>query len=60
MFYKLIDNELTYGPFVTLPDGVSLSIDTMGEVELPYEGWHYFETEQEAKTFFGITDEVQP
>lgn len=47
---------LTSGPFVTFPDGVSLSIDTMGDVELPHEGWHYFATEQEAKDFFGITE----
>lgn len=60
MFYKLIDNDLISGPFVTLPDGVSLSIDSMGEVELPHEGWYYFATEPEAKAFFGIIDEVQP
>lgn len=56
MFYKLIDNELTYGPFVTFPDGVFLSKDTMGEVEMPYEGYYYFATEEEAKNFFGITE----
>ena len=56
MFYKIIDDMLMSGPFVAFPDGVFLSKDTINEVELPHDGWHYFETEQEAKDFFGITE----
>lgn len=56
MFYKYENENLLSGPFVTFPDGVFLSKDTMNEVTLPYEGFYYFETEQEAKNFFGITE----
>ena len=56
MFYKYEDNELIYGPFVTFPDGVCLHLDYMGEVELPHEGWYFFETEEEAKNFFDIKE----
>lgn len=56
MFYKLIDDVLMSGPFVQFPTGFFLSKETMSEIEMPHEGWHYFETEQEAKDFFGITE----
>lgn len=54
MFYKILDDELTYGPMVTFADGTLLHIDHLDEVTLPYEGWHYFDTIEEAKEFFGI------
>lgn len=57
MFYKIINDELVSGPFVQFPDGMTLNIQHLDEVPLPYEGWYYFETEQEAKDFFGITDD---
>ena len=56
MFYKYENENLLSGPFVTFHDGVFLSKDTMNEVTLPYESWYYFETEQKAKDFFGITE----
>lgn len=56
MFYKYEDEHLISGPFVTFPDGVFLSKDTMGEVGMPYEGFYYFESLEEAKNFFGITE----
>lgn len=54
MFYKYENNELTYGPYVLFPNGVCLHPDTLDQIELPYENWHYFDTEKEAKDFFGI------
>ena len=56
MFYKVIDDELMFGPFVTFPDGFMLHKDDLQSLNLPYEGWHYFETEEEAKNFFQITE----
>lgn len=56
MFYKIIDGELTYGPFVTFPDGVMLHTNDLETLVLPHEGWYYFATEQEAKDFFGIVE----
>lgn len=56
MFYKYENEQLMYGPTVMFPDGVLLHIDHMDQVTLPYEGWYYFVTEQEAKDFFEITE----
>lgn len=55
MFYKLFDDTyISKGPFVLLPDGVFLHPDHLDEVTLPHDGWYYFETEEEANTFFNI------
>jgi hypothetical protein len=55
MFYKLIDDYLHSGPFVQMPDGF-LHKDFLDTYTFPIDGWYYFETEQEAKDFFGITE----
>lgn len=55
MFYKLIETELISTIFVQIPDGF-LHIDFLDRYELPIHGWYYFETEEEAKTFFNIND----
>ena len=57
MFYKLIDGQLTYGPFVQHSDGIFLHPDFIDLSTLPYDDWYYFETLEEAKTFFNIVDE---
>lgn len=57
MFYKYEDNHLFYGPTVQFPDGTILHTDITDLNTLPYEGWYYFETETEAKTYFGIEEE---
>jgi hypothetical protein len=54
MFYKLIDEHLHYGPYVMFPDGTILHKDITDLSTLPYDDWYYFETEEEAKTFFNI------
>ena len=56
MFYKLIDDTLHYGPYVQHVDGVFLHMDITDLSTLPYDGWYYFDTEEEAKTFFNIND----
>jgi hypothetical protein len=56
MFYKLIDTTLHYGPHVQYPHGVILHPDITDMSTLPYDGWYYFETEEEAKIFFNIND----
>lgn len=56
MFYKYENPELHFGPCVQFPDGELLHIDLLDLHELPFRDWYYFETEEEAKTFFGIND----
>jgi hypothetical protein len=55
MFYKITDGNLTYGPIVCSPD-YTLMLDTKDEHTYPVDGWYYFETEEEAKTFFNIKE----
>ena len=54
MFYKYENEELISGPHVMFPNGVMLHVDLLSQLSLPYEGWHYFATEEEAKAFFNI------
>lgn len=56
MFYKLFDDGLHSGPFVHYPDGTLLHPDVTDLTTLPIDGWYYFETEEEAKNFFNITE----
>jgi len=55
MFYKYSDEILSSGPYVEMPEGF-LHMDLLDTYTLPIDGWYYFETEQEAKDFFGITE----
>lgn len=55
MFFKLIDtNTLTYGPYVQSENYLLLS-DQHSTYQYPVDGWYWFDTEQEANTFFNIT-----
>jgi hypothetical protein len=56
MFYKLIDEYLHAGPYVQHADGTYLHPEHFDMNSLPYDGWYYFDTEIEAKTFFNIND----
>jgi hypothetical protein len=56
MFYKLIGEYLHYGPSVQHAHGVYLHPDATDLPTLPYDGWYWFETEEEAKNFFNIND----
>lgn len=55
MFYKYDNEYLHSGPFIQMPDGF-LHVDYLDTYTLPVNGWYYFETEEEAKTFFNIND----
>ena len=60
MFYKYENESLMSGPFVQFPDGIMLHMDITDLSTLPYNGWYYFATEEEAKTFFGIPLDIMP
>ena len=60
MFYKYENESLSAGPFVTFPDGTILHPEITDLSKLPYEGYYYFATEEEAKTFFGIPLDIVP
>ena len=57
MFYKYENENLMMGPFVQFPTGEFLSESNLEQINLPFNEWYWFETEQEAKNFFGIKEE---
>jgi hypothetical protein len=60
MFYKILDNtNLTFGPSVQSEDYTLVSDEYMSYT-FPIDGWYWFDTIEEANTFFGIVPEDQP
>jgi len=59
-FYKLNNEELLYGPnFVLGPYGAyELRKETKDAHTYPVDGWYWFDSEIEARTFFGLPIEV--
>lgn len=56
-FYKLDGEVLLYGPHFVLNANYELRKETHSEHSYPVDGWYWFDTEQEAKDFFGIVEE---
>jgi hypothetical protein len=56
-FYKLDNGSLLFGTIVTSQEYL-LIVEEKDIYELPIDGWHFFESEVEAKAFFGIVDEI--
>jgi hypothetical protein len=57
-FYKL-DGDLLYAPnFVLGPyQQYELRKETQDQHEYPIDGWHWFDSEAKARTFFNIPQE---
>ena len=54
-FYKIDNGVLLYAPsFVIFPDGNDMYITNKDEYTYPINDWYYFDTEELAKSFFGI------
>jgi len=56
-FYKL-DNDLLFGPNFVLNAQYELRRETREQHSYPTDGWYWFDSKQEAKTFFNIPDEI--
>lgn len=56
MFYKVIDGEFIGTPYV-LGTNLILVQDNKDQFEYPVEGWYWFDTEEEARTFFNVEPE---
>ena len=57
MFYKLDESGLLlFGPEVTTPEGVLLTEFKDAYTYPAFGGWYWFETEEEAKSFFNIQE----
>jgi len=54
-FYKNENGDLLYAPnFILFPDGIELFTINKDDYTYPIHDWYYFDTEEEAKSFFGI------
>ena len=53
MYYKLDQTQLLSGPNVE-GEGYSLSESNADPVTYPVDGWYWFNTEDEARAFFGL------
>ena len=53
-FYKIIDGVLQYAPEGVYAPMFTLTNETKDDFVYPVDGWHWFETEAEAKSFFGL------
>jgi hypothetical protein len=58
-FYKLENDNLLHATSMVIsPSGYILDKDFKNTYEYPVDGWHWFDTENEARAFFNITDSV--
>jgi hypothetical protein len=53
-FYKYQDNELYYGPNFVYGPTFELLKGVKDTYTYPVDGWYYFDTIEDAKTFFNI------
>jgi hypothetical protein len=54
-FYKL-DGELLFGPNFVLNQSYELYRETHADYSYPVDGWYWFDTEEQAKLFFGLVN----
>lgn len=52
-FYKL-DGDLLFGPNFVLNKDYELRRETKDQHTYPVDGWSWFDTEEEARLFFGL------
>lgn len=55
-FYKLDGGTLLYGPNTVMGSGIDLIKEHRDLYEYPVSDWYWFDSEEDAKLFFGITD----
>ena len=54
-FYKL-DGDLLFGPNYVLNADYELRRETRDQNTYPVDGWHWFDSEAQAREFFGVAD----
>ena len=56
-FYKNDNGTLSYGPNFILNKDYELRAASKDQYAYPVDGWSWFESEQEAISFFGLSQE---
>lgn len=57
-FFKVIENEIWEAPIFVSAPTYDLFADLKDTYELPIDNWYWFETMEEAQTFFNIFPNV--
>jgi hypothetical protein len=55
-FYKLENDQLLYGPNFVLNSNYELRKETYQDHDYPIDGWYWFNSEQDARTFFNLPE----
>jgi len=53
-FYKLEDGSLIYAPNFVVTSSYSIFAENRYTLVLPLDGWYWFDSDIEAKSFFNI------
>lgn len=53
-FYKVLNNKIITAPNFVLHKDYELKKELKDTYTYPVQGWHWFETEDDAYAFFGI------
>jgi hypothetical protein len=53
-FYKLENNDLLHAPNFVCAPGFELWREQRETYSYPVDGWSWFDSEEEARTFFGL------
>jgi hypothetical protein len=54
-FYKLVNDELSFGPNGVTGPNVDLVKELKDAYEYPVDGWYWFDSEQAAKEFWNLS-----
>jgi hypothetical protein len=57
-FYKNESGLLLFAPNGVISFGYDLQRETRSQQAYPVDGWYWFDTEAEARTFFGLSDTI--
>jgi hypothetical protein len=56
-FYKAANETLSFAPNAVRAPTYDLFRKDKDTYTYPVEGWHWFDSEKEARAFFGLTDD---
>lgn len=59
-FYKNDSGTLLYSPTTVESSGYYLSADSKDDHKYPVDGWHWFDSEEQARDALGIHREPEP
>lgn len=52
-----LEDELVYGPNAVMSSNYVLTRENKDSLNLPIDGWYWFESEEEARTILGVPKE---